>query len=74
MMETNSNDVEAVVLTLTVDEFIGLRYTIKKEYHQAKQNERIHGLPVPEVLSELYDNIESKFFSLSKAEEVRCDG
>lgn len=74
MMETNSNDVEAVVLTLTVDEFIGLRYTIKKEYHQAKQNERIHGLPVPQILEGLYDTVESKFFSLSKAEEVRHDG
>ena len=74
MMETNSNDVEAVVLTLTVDEFIGLRYTIKKEYHQAKQNERIHGVPVPEILEDLYDTVESKFFSMSKAEEVRCNG
>ena len=74
MMEINSNDVEAVVLTLTVDEFIGLRYTIKKEYHQAKQNERIHSLPVPQILEDLYDTVESKFFSMSKAEEVRCDG
>lgn len=74
MMETNSNDVEAVVLTLTVDEFIGLRYTINKEYQQAKQNERIHGLPIPETLEDLYDIVESKFFSMSKAEEVRCNG
>lgn len=67
-------DEEAVTLTISVDEFIGLRYTIKNEYHRAKQNESIHGLPVPQILEELYDKIESKFFSLSKEEEVRCDG
>lgn len=67
-------DEEAVTLTISIDEFIGLLYTIKKEYQQAKQNERIHGLPVPQILEDLYDNIESKFFSMSKSEEVRCNG
>lgn len=66
-------DEEAVTLTISVDEFIGLRKVVKGALHTARRNEAIHGLPVPQVIEEVYDKIESKFFSMSKEEEVRCN-
>lgn len=67
-------DEEVVNVTLSIDEFIGLRKVVKGALHTARRNEVIHGLPVPQILEELYDKIESKFFSLSKEEEVRRNG
>ena len=67
-------DEEAVTVSMSVDEFIVLHYTVKSAYCEAKQNERLHKIPVPQILEDLMDIVEIKFFTMSKAEEVRCNG